>query len=282
MPRYIESANGPVSEHDRKLLCAYMQFMFETGLRPGKEHQQLTWADCELVKQKAEVGHVGITHIHVRDDTKTGKRLAVSSEETWQVLNQIRAFSPWTKPHDPVFADRVTGKAIKTFTKGMEALLKTVGLERDRHGDKFSPYSLRHSYATDRLINGRVDVWLLAKNMGTSVEMIRKHYGHDDRHRHLCCNPTSSGIKPDGGDRNKDQRPGHCRGHFGATGIGQCPNRGVRHRGTCRIHQRNRPSGRAFAVGFHPFQRRGGAHHRADPVPVRECRQNRRNRQTDQ
>ena len=180
MPRYIESANGPVSEHDRKLLCAYMQFMFETGLRPGKEHQQLTWADCELVKQKAEVGHVGITHIHVRDDTKTGKRLAVSSEETWQVLNQIRAFSPWTKPHDPVFADRVTGRPIKTFTKGMEALLKTVGLERDRHGDKFSPYSLRHSYATDRLINGRVDVWLLAKNMGTSVEMIRKHYGHDE------------------------------------------------------------------------------------------------------
>lgn len=73
MPIYIKSANGPVSEHDRKLLCAYMQFMFETGLRPGKEHQQLTWADCELVKQKAEVGHVGITHIHVRNDTKTGK-----------------------------------------------------------------------------------------------------------------------------------------------------------------------------------------------------------------
>ncbi|TAN47288.1 MAG: hypothetical protein EPN26_14165, partial [Rhodospirillales bacterium] len=52
--------------------------------------------------------------------------------------------------------------------------------EYDRNGVKFSPYSLRHTYATDRLIKGRLDVWLLAKNMGTSVEMIRKHYGQDE------------------------------------------------------------------------------------------------------
>ncbi|CCG42996.1 tyrosine-type recombinase/integrase [Magnetospirillum molischianum] len=180
MPAFIASANGPVVTVDRKMLCGYMEFMFETGLRPGKEHQQLTWADCQLVVGQGPSGPTKETHIHVREDTKTGKRTAVSSEETWLVLQRIRGFSRWIELGDPVFADQKTGKAIKCFSKGMSALLKQVGLERDRHGDKFSPYSLRHSYATDRLINAQVDVWLLAKNMGTSVEMIRKHYGQDE------------------------------------------------------------------------------------------------------
>lgn len=180
MPAFIAAANGPVVEIDRKMLCAYMEFMFETGLRPGKEHQQLTWADCQLVVGQGPSGPTKETHIHIHNDTKTGKRTAVSSEETWLVLQRIRSFSRWIELGDPVFADQKTGKAIKCFSKGMSALLKQVGLERDRHGDKFSPYSLRHSYATDRLINAQVDVWLLAKNMGTSVEMIRNHYGQDE------------------------------------------------------------------------------------------------------
>lgn len=39
------------------------------------------------------------------------------------------------------------------------------------------PYSLRHYYATQRLLEG-VSVYDLAKNMGTSVKQIEKHYGH--------------------------------------------------------------------------------------------------------
>lgn len=180
MGPYIESAKGDVVKHDRKMVCAYMDFMFETGLRPGKEHQQLTWADCELGAHKTINGPLRVTYIHVQKDTKTGSRLVVASQAAWDTLNHIRSFSPWTKPTDPVFADRATGKPIKSLSRGMETLLKTAGLEQDRYGSKYSPYSLRHSYATDRLINGRVDVWLLAKNMGTSVEMIRKHYGQDE------------------------------------------------------------------------------------------------------
>ncbi len=40
------------------------------------------------------------------------------------------------------------------------------------------PYSLRHTYATFALLYGRVSVYTLAVNMGTSVDMIEKHYGH--------------------------------------------------------------------------------------------------------
>ena len=40
-----------------------------------------------------------------------------------------------------------------------------------------SSYCLRHTYATFRLMEG-VDVYFLAKQMGTSVRMIEDHYGH--------------------------------------------------------------------------------------------------------
>ena len=38
-------------------------------------------------------------------------------------------------------------------------------------------HSLRHTYATFRLQEG-VHQFVLAKNMGTSVAMLEKHYGH--------------------------------------------------------------------------------------------------------
>jgi site-specific recombinase XerD len=43
--------------------------------------------------------------------------------------------------------------------------------------DKLTWYSLRHTYATFRLLNG-LSVFVLAKNLGTSVKFIEEHYGH--------------------------------------------------------------------------------------------------------
>jgi site-specific recombinase XerD len=39
------------------------------------------------------------------------------------------------------------------------------------------PAVVRHTYATFRLSEG-VDAYLLAEQMGTSVQMIQQHYGH--------------------------------------------------------------------------------------------------------
>ena len=44
-------------------------------------------------------------------------------------------------------------------------------------GSRRSTYCFRHTYATYRLMEG-VDVYFLAKQMGTSVKMIEDHYGH--------------------------------------------------------------------------------------------------------
>ena len=41
-----------------------------------------------------------------------------------------------------------------------------------------SIYSLRHYYATRKIYEDNISVYLLAQQMGTSVKMIEQYYGH--------------------------------------------------------------------------------------------------------
>jgi len=59
----------------------------------------------------------------------------------------------------------------------METLLTESELLHSSSGSRRSTYCFRHTYATFRLTEG-VDVYFLAKQMGTSVQMIEQHYGH--------------------------------------------------------------------------------------------------------
>jgi integrase len=56
-------------------------------------------------------------------------------------------------------------------------LLEKSELRVSSSGKLRSTYCFRHTYATFRLTEG-VDVYFLAKQMGTSVKMIEDHYGH--------------------------------------------------------------------------------------------------------
>jgi integrase len=57
--------------------------------------------------------------------------------------------------------------------------MRESGLDKDRMPkQKRSLYSLRHTYAHEVLMRDRMDVYTLAKQMGTSVKMIELHYGH--------------------------------------------------------------------------------------------------------
>jgi integrase len=58
-------------------------------------------------------------------------------------------------------------------------LMRDSGLDADRDvKQRRSLYSLRHTYAHLALLKERMDVYTLAKQMGTSVKMIEQHYGH--------------------------------------------------------------------------------------------------------
>jgi hypothetical protein len=68
------------------------------------------------------------------------------------------------------------GSRIVTMIDQLDAALKEAGLQRNSFGEKYSIYSLRHFYAVNALRNG-VGVFEVARNMGTSVQIIQEYYG---------------------------------------------------------------------------------------------------------
>jgi integrase len=78
------------------------------------------------------------------------------------------------KPTDHVFP----GNHIKMFN----ALLDRGELKLDRDGNRRTAYSLRHTYICMRLMEG-ADIYQIAKNCRTSVEMIEKFYAAHIKNR---------------------------------------------------------------------------------------------------
>ena len=72
------------------------------------------------------------------------------------------------EPTDKVFPQ---GGQLKLFNR----ILAKAKLKADRDGKPRTAYSLRHTYICLRLMEG-ADIYQIAKNCRTSVEMIEKHY----------------------------------------------------------------------------------------------------------
>lgn len=68
------------------------------------------------------------------------------------------------------------GSQIISLIDQLNAALGDAGIMRSSFGEKYTVYSLRHFYAVNALRNG-VGVFEVARNMGTSVQMIQEYYG---------------------------------------------------------------------------------------------------------
>ena len=80
---------------------------------------------------------------------------------------------------DYVFRTKVDKEKPESFQMMFERFLNDCGLLIDpRTEQKRVFYSLRHTYATLALTHDQVPIHTLAKQMGTSVLMIEKHYSH--------------------------------------------------------------------------------------------------------
>ena len=165
----------------------FVLFVGNTGLRPDEaknlQHRDVTIVTdhdtgeriLEIeVRGKIGVGYCksmpGAVHVYERllgrakpvkhGKAPRGKKAKHQAEINMPVLT-------YPKPKDAVFP----GNHIKLFN----ALLERNGLKEDRDGQLRTAYSLRHTYICLRLMEG-ADIYQIAKNCRTSVEMIEKYY----------------------------------------------------------------------------------------------------------
>jgi len=152
----------------------YVLFMGNTGLRPD-ECARLEFRDVTVVNDEATGER--ILEIEVRG--KRGVGYCKSMPGAVLPFERVRK----RKQLGPT--DRLFGKTPRDL---MNSLLDKLNLKCDREGHIRSCYSLRHTYICLRLLEG-ADIYQVAKNCRTSVEMIEKFYG-----RHLQNNIDAAAV----------------------------------------------------------------------------------------
>ena len=182
----------------------FILIMTNTGMRPS-EAKNLRWRDIG-----AQTDRQGRKFVRIDVRGKGKFRTLVAPESVATYLDRIREISnemaekrakeqealeakqpsktnasppvrrTYTEPDDFVF---MTDEG-KDLSRHALLLARSNGLliesrlcRRASSGSGRSTYCFRHTYATFRLTEG-VDVYFLAKQMGTSVKMIEDHYGH--------------------------------------------------------------------------------------------------------
>ena len=169
--RRLKKAPSERVRLERMLLHDWLLIMANSGMRPT-EAKNLRWMDVEFLKTE-DGGHV----VRLWVEGKGKRRDLIAQPNARIYLERLKDRTKPESDEDFVFRS-ADGERIESFKKGFDALCKDAGILHDRYGDKRAPYSLRHTYATFALLYGRVNVFTLAVNMGTSVDMIEKHYGH--------------------------------------------------------------------------------------------------------
>lgn len=157
----IKTAKNSYHKRLAEQLHDKILFMANTGIRPD-EANCLEYRDVEIVLDDAS----GETILVIEVRGKRGVGYCKSTS------GAVRPFERMTERNQPKQTDRLFPSDHK---KQLNRILSELDLKTDRQGNRRTLYSLRHSYISFRLLEG-ADIYQIAKNCRTSVEMIEKHY----------------------------------------------------------------------------------------------------------
>jgi integrase len=164
--------------YTRKLCRCYVEFLLYTGIREGTESWPLRWKNIQWHWIDQE------KYIKVWVSGKTGPRYLIAKHQIIKTLERLMQWQelPYASLDELLESkldrllftcpDQTRPHRMKPiFTR----LMENSGLLKDTAGKTRTLYSLRHTYATFALADG-VDIHTLARQMGTSVLMLEKHY----------------------------------------------------------------------------------------------------------
>lgn len=198
--RNAEDPKNPRFRWYAEQLHDFVLLMANTGLRPD-EVRLLEFRDVEIV-----------------DDPYTGQQILEIEVRGKRGVGYCKSMPGAVRPFERLRdRERPTGKAEgvlappkptdllfpNEFKKMFNTLLEENNLKYDRAGKARTAYSLRHSYICFRLLEG-ADIYQVAKNCRTSVEMVEKHYA---AHLKNTLNAAAINVKKTGYSLAKNNHP---------------------------------------------------------------------------
>lgn len=199
MRKWIAQTKNKNWRYTRELLRDYVLLLANSGMRVGEANNL---RESDIVEFVDELGRKNYMFM-VKG--KTGKRVVIPRasavryvERTlernakWQSIwdsdvnkakrkeNSVRT-QGYAEIHLKAdwFFRMNDGRQLITLIDQFKAILKLCALEKNRYGEEYTLYSLRHFYAVQMLRRGKVSVFDVARNMGTSVQIIEQYYGKD-------------------------------------------------------------------------------------------------------
>lgn len=183
MRHWINVGKDGKSRDMRYLLRDYVLILANTGMRHGTESYGIKWKHLSW--------HIndGVRVLMISVDGKTGQRELVARHSAVRYFKRIHSraidlqhlsFEEVIKEGLDKYVFRLAdGTKTENLGHTFTALMTDADLLIDRRTDtNRTLYSLRHTYATFALLYNKIPIFDLEMQMGTSVEMIRKHYSH--------------------------------------------------------------------------------------------------------
>ena len=169
MHKRISDAGDARVRRSREFLRNYVLVLANSGMRVG-EANNLKLRDVMPFRDTK-----GRNNFRFIVRGKTGERDVILRSAAARRLDKILTKRTGEDPNNFLFA-MPKGTRIISLNDQFNIVLKQAGIERNGFGEKYSLYSLRHFYAVMALRNG-IGVFEVARNMGTSVQMIQQYYG---------------------------------------------------------------------------------------------------------
>ena len=179
MPAWCEGGHRHTGRQIKLLLRDYVELLLATGMRCGKESLNMLWQHIEWHTVN------DVRYLRIWVSGKTGGRWLIAKHRAAVALERLAMRQAAVGMSLETTLEKKLPLKVFAFDDGSQPyglegtfkrLLAAAGLSLDKSsGQQRTLYSLRHTYATMELLAG-TDIHTVARQMGTSVLMLEKHY----------------------------------------------------------------------------------------------------------